>query len=150
MTTTDENISQIKPTHSFVKILFKPLVHASLFQKFNSNNFKCIHQRKTIPHLYILYMAMPPKIPLSTPTLLCTWYEESTPRESLTHINAHKVMSTSMQSMWNHPQKLLNGQFTRTLEDGMFPWSDFMVQLSWSNFLKNQFTKPLGPSLGVY
>ena len=24
-----------------------------------------------------------------------------------------------------------------------------MVQLSWSNFLKNQFTKPLGPSLGL-
>ena len=26
---------------------------------------------------------------------------------------------------------------------------DFMVQLPWSDFLKYQFTKPLGPSLGV-
>ena len=30
-----------------------------------------------------------------------------------------------------------------------FPWSNLMVQLSWSDFLKNQFTKPLGPSLIV-
>ena len=30
-----------------------------------------------------------------------------------------------------------------------FPWSYLMVQLSWYDFLKKQFTKPLGPSLGV-
>jgi hypothetical protein len=35
------------------------------------------------------------------------------------------------------------------MEDGLYPWSRFIVQLPWSNFLKNQFTKPLGPSLGV-
>ena len=36
-----------------------------------------------------------------------------------------------------------------TMEDGLFPWSDLMVQLPWPDFLENQFTKPLGPSLGV-
>ena len=35
------------------------------------------------------------------------------------------------------------------MEDGLFSWSDLMVQLPWSDFLKNQFTKPLGSSLGV-
>ena len=30
-----------------------------------------------------------------------------------------------------------------------FQWSDLMVQHPWSNFLRNQFTKPLGSSLGV-
>jgi hypothetical protein len=36
------------------------------------------------------------------------------------------------------------------MKDGPFPWSDFMVQLSWLDFLIiNKFTKPLGPSLGV-
>ena len=30
-----------------------------------------------------------------------------------------------------------------------FPWLDMMVQLLWSDFLKKQITKPLGPSLGV-
>ena len=35
------------------------------------------------------------------------------------------------------------------MEGGLFPWSDFIVQLSWSDFLKNQFIKPLDPSLDV-
>jgi hypothetical protein len=30
-----------------------------------------------------------------------------------------------------------------------FPWSGLLVQLPWSGFQKDQFTKPLGPSLGV-
>ena len=33
------------------------------------------------------------------------------------------------------------------MKDGLFPWSDVIVQLSWSDFFLNQFTKPLGPSL---
>jgi hypothetical protein len=33
--------------------------------------------------------------------------------------------------------------------DGLFHGSEFMVQLPCSNLLKNQFKKPLGPSLGV-
>ena len=33
--------------------------------------------------------------------------------------------------------------------DNLFPSSDFMVQIPWSNFLKNQVTKSFGPSLGV-
>ena len=36
-----------------------------------------------------------------------------------------------------------------TMEDALFPWSNLTVQHPWSHFLKNQFTKPLGPSLGV-
>ena len=37
-----------------------------------------------------------------------------------------------------------------TMEDGLFSWSDLMVQLPWYDFfLKTQFTKFLGPSLGV-
>lgn len=32
-----------------------------------------------------------------------------------------------------------------TMEDGLFPWSDFRGLV----FLRNQFTKSLGPSLGV-
>ena len=35
------------------------------------------------------------------------------------------------------------------MKDGLFPWSDLIVQLSWSDFFLNQFTKPLGPSLAV-
>jgi hypothetical protein len=35
------------------------------------------------------------------------------------------------------------------MEDGIFPWSDLMAQLSWFKSLNNQFTKPLSPSLGV-
>jgi len=35
------------------------------------------------------------------------------------------------------------------MEDGLFSWSDFMVQLPWFDSLKEQFTKPLGLSLGV-
>lgn len=42
-----------------------------------------------------------------------------------------------------------HGPSSRTMKDGLFPWFDFMVQLPWSNFLKIQFTKPLGPALGV-
>jgi hypothetical protein len=38
------------------------------------------------PPLYLLCMVMPPKVPLSTFTVVRTWYEESTPQESLTHI----------------------------------------------------------------
>ena len=42
------------------------------------------------------------------------------------------------------------GRFTPwTMEDGIFPWSDLMVQLPWFGFLKNQITKPLGFSRGV-
>ena len=39
---------------------------------------------------------------------------------------------------------LHHGPWSRTMEDGLFSWSDFMVWI-----LKNPFTKPLGPSLGV-
>ena len=35
------------------------------------------------------------------------------------------------------------------MEDGIFPFSDLMVQLSWSDSLQIQFTKPLGSSIGV-
>ena len=35
---------------------------------------------------------------------------------------------------------LHHAPWSRTMEDGLFPWS---------NFLENQFTKPLGPSLGA-
>ena len=35
------------------------------------------------------------------------------------------------------------------MDDGLFPWFDFMFQLPWSDFLKLQFTKRVGPSLGV-
>ena len=45
--------------------------------------------------------------------------------------------------------RLHHGPWSRTMEDGLFPWYDFMVQLPGSTFLKNQFTKSLGPSLGV-
>ena len=31
----------------------------------------------------------------------------------------------------------------------LYLWSEFMGQIPWSKFLKNQFTKFLGPSLGV-
>ena len=44
---------------------------------------------------------------------------------------------------------LHHGPWSRTTEDGFFPWSGFMVQLPSFDFLKNQFTKLLGPSLGV-
>ena len=45
---------------------------------------------------------------------------------------------------------LHHGPRSKTMEDGIFPWSDFMVQLPWFDFLRNQFTKPLGPSLGLH
>jgi hypothetical protein len=35
------------------------------------------------------------------------------------------------------------------MDDGLFMWSDLMVQLPWSDSFKNQFTNILGPSLGV-
>ena len=44
---------------------------------------------------------------------------------------------------------LHHGPWSWTMEDGMFPWSDLMVQLPWFDFFKNEFIKPLGPSLGV-
>ena len=45
---------------------------------------------------------------------------------------------------------LHHGPWSGTMGDGLFPWSDSMVQLPWSNFFfKYQFTKPLGPLLGV-
>ena len=56
--------------------------------------------------------------------------------------------------MWCHVFEF-KGQFTScTMKTThgrwfFFPCSVFMVQLPWSDFLKNQFTKPLGPSLGV-
>ena len=34
--------------------------------------------------------------------------------------------------------------WSQTMEGGLFPWSDLMVQLLWFDFLKNQFTKLLG------
>ena len=42
-----------------------------------------------------------------------------------------------------------HGPWSRTVEDGIFLRSNLMVQLPWSDFLDNRFTKPLGPSLGV-
>ena len=44
---------------------------------------------------------------------------------------------------------LHQGPWSWTMEDGLFPCSDFIVQLPWSDFLENQFTKFLGSSLGV-
>ena len=34
------------------------------------------------------------------------------------------------------------GPWSRTMEDGLFQWSEFMVQLPWSDFLKKKFGKP--------
>ena len=42
-----------------------------------------------------------------------------------------------------------HGPWSMTMEDGICPRSDLMIQLPWFDFLPNQFTKPLGPSLGV-
>ena len=39
--------------------------------------------------------------------------------------------------------------WSQTIEVGLISWADFMVQFAWSHFLINQFTKPLGLSLGV-
>ena len=36
-----------------------------------------------------------------------------------------------------------------TMRGGLFPWSYLMVQLPWYDFLKNWYTNPWGPSLGV-
>ena len=44
---------------------------------------------------------------------------------------------------------LHHGPWSRIMEDDLSPWSDSMIQLSWSDFLKNKFIKPLGPSLSV-
>jgi hypothetical protein len=44
---------------------------------------------------------------------------------------------------------LHHGPWTQTMEDGLFSWSDLMVEHPWSAFLENQFIKSLGPSLGV-
>ena len=46
--------------------------------------------------------------------------------------------------------KSCEGRFTPwTMKSEHERWPNSMVQLLWSNFLNNQFTKPLGPSLGV-
>jgi hypothetical protein len=55
---------------------------------------------------------------------------------------------------WNISKLILrvylhHGPWSRTMKDGLFMWSDLMVQLSWSNFFKDQFTKSLSLSLGV-
>ena len=44
---------------------------------------------------------------------------------------------------------LHNGPCSRTMENSLFSWSNFMVQFPWFDFLKYQFSKLLGPSLGV-
>jgi hypothetical protein len=44
---------------------------------------------------------------------------------------------------------LHHGSWSQTMKNGLFPWSNLMFQLPWSNFSKKQFTKPLGPSQGV-
>ena len=49
---------------------------------------------------------------------------------------------------------LIEGRFTlRTMNSDhgrcLIPWSEFMVRLPWSELLKNQFTRFMGPSLGV-
>ena len=44
---------------------------------------------------------------------------------------------------------LHHAPWSRTTEDGPFPWSDFSVQLLWSNILTNQCIKSSGLSLGV-
>ena len=40
-------------------------------------------------------------------------------------------------------------EYENAMEDVLFPWSDLMVQLPWFDFLRNQSSKSLGPSLGV-
>ena len=35
------------------------------------------------------------------------------------------------------------------MQDGRFPWSNLMIQHPWFDFLKNQCTKHVDPSLGV-
>ena len=47
--------------------------------------------------------------------------------------------------------EIYNRGFVYTMDHEVIPWNMAfsMVQLPWSHFLKNQFTKLLGPSLGV-
>ena len=60
-------------------------------------------------------------------------------------------------SCWRNPWNVLriragfhHGPWSQTKEDGFFFYSLIsMVQLPWSDFLHNQFTKYLDPSLGV-
>ena len=44
---------------------------------------------------------------------------------------------------------LHHGPWNHTMEHGLLLWFDLMIQHPRSNFLRNQFTKPLSPSLGV-
>ena len=39
--------------------------------------------------------------------------------------------------------------WSRTMEDGLFPWSDLMVQLSWSSFLNKAFGSLIRCKLNV-
>ena len=41
---------------------------------------------------------------------------------------------------------LHHGPWSRIMQDGLFPWSDLMVQLPWSDFLKDSVYKVFGSS----
>ena len=81
----------------------------------------------------------------------------SAPTES--HLGKHMLLCKSSSCapppFFQHNIKFIEGRFkpwTMRSDHGRwhFPWSNFIVQLSWSHFLKNQSTKFLGSSVGVY
>ena len=59
------------------------------------------------------------------------------------------LVRSIISSPWILRASLHHGPWSWTMEDGLFPWSSLMVNILCSDFLKNQFTKPLGLSLGV-
>ena len=41
------------------------------------------------------------------------------------------------------------GPWSQTIEDGLCEWSEFMVRISWSDFIKKIILRVFNPSLGV-
>ena len=105
------------------------------------------------------------------------WYDHMRTRRLVLHVNcvtgmvgSIKInntcnpMSSARNSVFDHKFDLLFKQgnskcswlraglhhvaWSRTMVDGLFLWSDLMVQLPWSHFIKNHFTKFLGLSVG--
>ena len=61
-----------------------------------------------------------------------------------------RLLLTKVKGSSTLRASLHHGPWSRTMEDGLYPWSDLMVQHPWFDFLKeNQFTKPLDSWLGV-
>ena len=71
------------------------------------------------------------------------------PVDSSVHQWFLALVRSIISSPWILRVGLHNGSWSWTMEDGLFQWSSLMVNLLCSDFLKNQFTKPLSPSLGV-